>query len=102
MRSSQNVPRRGRAQTLKEKKMFAITNRVRRTATMLPLICAVASLGFASNQQKALAKQDRGRAPLFLTATNGTPNFLAVVNTETREVNYVPTGGSGGAGGNAG
>jgi len=44
------------------------------------------------------------RAPLFLTETNGTPNSLAVINSVTKEVDYVPTGGNGGApaGGNAG
>ena len=41
------------------------------------------------------------RAPLFLTATNGATNYLAVINTATREASYLPTGGSGGASGNA-
>ncbi len=40
--------------------------------------------------------------PLFLTATNGTTNFLAIVDTRTKDLRYVPTGGSGGASGNAG
>jgi hypothetical protein len=43
-----------------------------------------------------------GREPLFLTATNGATNYLAVVNTRTRDLSYVPTGGNGGASGNAG
>jgi hypothetical protein len=48
------------------------------------------------------AAEDHGSAPLFLTATNGTNNFLAVINTRTKEVDYVPTGGAGGATGNGG
>src|SRR5579863_4120299 len=43
-----------------------------------------------------------GRDPLFLTATNGATNYLAVVNTKTRDLSYVPTGGNGGVSGNAG
>jgi hypothetical protein len=62
---------------------------------------AVASLASAADGVPAAAKSDR-RPPLFLTATNGTNNFLAVVNTQTKEVNYIPTGGAGGASGNAG
>jgi len=44
------------------------------------------------------------KAPLFLTATNATNNFLAVVNTKTKQILYVPTGGTGGVpgGSNAG
>ncbi len=44
------------------------------------------------------------KAPLFLTETNGSPNYLAVVNSATQETDYVATGGNGGAatGGNAG
>jgi hypothetical protein len=45
---------------------------------------------------------DKSRAPLFLTATNGSTNYLAVIDTVTRETDYVPTGGAGGASGNAG
>jgi hypothetical protein len=57
----------------------------------------------ACTAQIASAAGPDQRAPLFLTATNGTPNnFLTVVNTATKEVSYVPTGGSGGASGNAG
>lgn len=48
------------------------------------------------------SKQARGRDPLFLTATNGSANYLAVVNTRTGELNYVATGGAGNASGNAG
>lgn len=36
-------------------------------------------------------------APLFLTETNGNVNYLAVINSKTKEVDYVPTGGTGGA-----
>jgi hypothetical protein len=37
-------------------------------------------------------------APLFLTETNGTVNYLAVSNSNTKEIDYVPTGGAGGVG----
>jgi hypothetical protein len=50
----------------------------------------------------AQARQGRNQDPLFLTATNGANNFLAVINTRTKQTDYVPTGGLGGAGGNAG
>ena len=43
-----------------------------------------------------------GQDPLFLTATNGSANLLAVINTRTKQLNLVPTGGAGGASGNAG
>ncbi len=42
------------------------------------------------------------RVPLFLTMTNGATNYLAVINTRDHSAVYVPTGGSGGASGNAG
>jgi hypothetical protein len=59
-----------------------------------------ASSAFGADQP-----QDRAsHAPLFLTETNGSPNYLAIINTVTQETDYVPTGGNGGAaqGGNAG
>jgi hypothetical protein len=75
--------------------MFRMTNHNRRPVTMFALLCMTAAL--------ASAADDRGgQAPLFLTATNGANNYLAVINTKTREVDYVATGGSGGASGNAG
>jgi hypothetical protein len=58
-----------------------------KTTTML--VCAVAAAA-------------RGQDPLFLTATNGPNNFLAVVNPHTKQMDFVPTGGFGGASGNAG
>jgi len=42
------------------------------------------------------------QTPLFLTATNGDSNYLAVINSRTKQVSYVATGGKGGASGNAG
>jgi hypothetical protein len=36
--------------------------------------------------------------PLFLTETNGTVNYLAVINSKTKQTEYVPTGGAGGVG----
>jgi hypothetical protein len=63
----------------------------------LPVLCAaVASAATAGAQTTA--------APLFLTATNGTTNYLAIVDTRTKQTTFVPTGGNGGvaAGSNAG
>ena len=70
---------------------------------LLPLACVTAAI-FSLNSASLLAQ---GRAagppsPLLLTATNGTPNYLAAINTRSGEVSYVPTGGNGGVGGNAG
>src|SRR5271156_5224219 len=62
------------------------------TGTLLaiwPLLCAATA---------SAASQD----PLFLTATNGISNYLAIINTKTKEMDFVPTGGAGGASGNAG
>jgi len=77
-------------------------NHAGKALAMLSLICAVAvSTATAAHAQ---AMQGGGHDPLFLTATNATTNFLAVVNTRTQETDYVPTGGSGGvpSGSNAG
>jgi hypothetical protein len=71
--------------------------------TRLTLICAAAlSTAFGADQTEAQARQGRNQDPLFLTATNGPNNFLAVINARTKQTEYVPTGGFGGAGGNAG
>ena len=67
----------------------------------LPLSGAPASTEGAQDAARA-AIGNRRQVPLFLTITNGPTNFLAVLNTKTFELNYVPTGGQGGAGGNAG
>src|SRR5438067_6022927 len=75
--------------------MLRIKNYTRGIVATLPLLCALAPIAVA-------AEQDNHPDPLFLTATNGPTNFLAVINTRTRETTYVPTGGTGGAGGNAG
>jgi hypothetical protein len=58
---------------------------------LVSLLCGVAA-----------AEEAGAKTPLFLTETNGANNFLAVINTRTKEVDYVPTGGAGGASGNAG
>jgi hypothetical protein len=86
----------------KEKQMSTKRNRAGKVLAMLSLICAVAASTAASAH--AQATQGSGQVPLFLTATNpsGAANFLAVVNTRTQETNFVPTGGVGGASGNAG
>src|SRR5438034_756944 len=74
-----------------------------RTAAIASLMCtAMASAAFSAGELQAQAKQNHNQDPLFLTITNGSTNFLAVVNARSKEVNYVPTGGGGGASGNAG
>src|ERR1017187_3245300 len=84
-------------------RMFTIKNHTGKFLVTLPVLCvAMASVALAADAAKPLAKQGHGAAPLFLTATNGPVNYLAVINTRTKETNYVPTGGVGGAGGNAG
>ncbi len=40
-----------------------------------------------------------GASPLFLTETNSAANYLVVINANTKEVDYVPTGGAGGVAG---
>src|SRR5262245_1993945 len=78
-------------------------NRVRSLPAVLSLICAITASGaFGADDLTAQAAQSRGQDPLFLTMTNGPRNFLAVVNTRTRQMDFVPTGGAGGASGNAG
>lgn len=56
----------------------------------------------AAQQSERPGQPGRGAEPLFLTMTNGPTNYLVVVNPRTRQVDYVPTGGAGGATGNAG
>jgi hypothetical protein len=69
----------------------------------LPLMCAVAlSTVLGAGELRAQAAESSTPAPLFLTATNATNNALAIVNTRTKEMDFVPTGGAGGASGNAG
>src|SRR5215467_8952766 len=82
--------------------MFTRSNHAGRMSAILTLICATAATVFGADEPTALARQGRNQDPLFLTATNGANNFLAVINTRTKETNYVPTGGLGGASGNAG
>ncbi len=87
--------------------MFRKRNHTRKARAILPLMNAVVvtvavSVTFSAARLQAQSNQAAGKEPLFLTATNGTTNFLAVVNTQTKETDYVPTGGSGGASGNAG
>ncbi|HXA50923.1 MAG TPA: hypothetical protein VNV86_11485 [Candidatus Acidoferrum sp.] len=80
--------------------MFQSKNRAAVLLAALPLLgTALASTARADDKGKT---EDRTATPLFLTATNGANNFLAVVDTRTKVTTYVPTGGFGGAGGNAG
>jgi hypothetical protein len=76
--------------------MFRTKNHSGKLLASLPMFCvALASLGPVSAQPATRS----GGAPLFLTATNSAPNnMLAVVNANTRETDYVPTGGAGGIG----
>lgn len=73
--------------------MFLSTNRIKSALAAAPVVYAVLS---------SAAVAAPARVPLFLTATNGTTNYLAVMNTQSGITTYVPTGGSGGASGNAG
>jgi hypothetical protein len=61
----------------------------------LPLLCAAVA-------SSAVAEAQITADPLFLTATNGATNNLAIVNSRTKQTTFVPTGGKGGASGNAG
>ena len=82
-----------------------LSKRIRagKVPAVLPLICAVvAATAYGADEAQSLANQVRNQDPLFLTATNGANNFLAVINTRTKEMDFVPTGGLGGASGNAG
>jgi hypothetical protein len=63
---------------------------------------AVLPLACAAIVSTAAAQPQSHRAPLFITATNAATNYLAIVNAQTRQTTYVPTGGMGGASGNAG
>jgi len=80
--------------------MLMKKNPAGRALATFALTCAVVPAAFGAEQSHAQA----GKAPLFLTETNGSPNYLAVVNTVTKETDYVPTGGNGGVaqGSNAG
>jgi len=77
------------------------------TSVLWAVVCAAAAL--AAPFSGGLYAEDKhgdnhgvNGTPLFLTATNGPTNYLAVVDARTREVSMVPTGGAGGASGNAG
>ena len=77
-------------------------NRAGNVLAILPLMCAVSFTAFGADELQSQARQGRNQDPLFLTATNGANNLLAVVNTRTKQTSFVPTGGLGGASGNAG
>ena len=83
--------------------MFLMKNQTGKMLAALPIICAaMTSMALAADEPQAMAQHGAGPAPLFLTATNGSNNFLAVINTRTKQTSYVPTGGAGGVSGNAG
>ena len=83
--------------------MFKTNNYLGRVPALMTMMCALAAAtAFGAGETLAQAKQGPSHDPLFLTATNGANNFLAVVNTRTKETDYVPTGGFGGVSGNAG
>ena len=70
--------------------------KVKDCAGTIPAILGMACAMAASN---AYAQSP---TPLLITATNGAQNSLAVINAATKQTVLVPTGGAGGAGGNAG
>ena len=83
--------------------MFSKSSYTGRVPALLTLMCAfAAATAFGAGEMQARAKQGQTQDPLFLTATNGANNFLAVVNIRTKETDFVPTGGFGGVSGNAG
>ncbi len=64
-------------------------------------LLSLAGSAFAADSIQAKAKPS-AQDPLFLTATNAATNVLAIVNTRTKQISYVATGGNGGVSGNAG
>src|SRR4051812_35400094 len=71
----------------------------------LAMLLTFATTANAANGAEITQANNQGRQPhdtLFLTATNALRNSLAVINTRTRQVEYIPTGGSGVVGGNGG
>ena len=83
--------------------MLTKMNQTGRIPAIVTLMCAATmSMAFGADESLAQVKGGHAQDPLFLTATNGANNMLAVVNTRTRQTDFVPTGGSGGVGGNAG
>jgi hypothetical protein len=82
--------------------MFIRKNRAGRLPAVLTLMFAATATAVGADELAAQARQGRNQDPLFLTATNGANNFLAVINTRTKQIDYIPTGGLGGASGNAG
>ncbi len=72
------------------------------TPAVFPLLCALAAIAVPGAGKLQAQSAAHTAVPLFLTATNATKNSLAVINTRTQEVDYVSTGGTGGASGNAG
>jgi hypothetical protein len=77
--------------------MLRMTSLTVKTLVALPLIYAAAASAAAEEAQTSAD-------PLFLTATNGTNNYLAIIDTRTKQTTYVATGGNGGvaSGSNAG
>jgi hypothetical protein len=78
--------------------VFTKKNFAGHAPAVLPLMCAAAIAAMPGARAQTAASP----APLFLTATNATNNSLAVINTRTQQMLFAPTGGTGGASGNAG
>jgi hypothetical protein len=75
---------------------------MRYAGTTLAMLALAGTAAFAADGGEAPGRPGAGRDPLFLTATNATNNSLAIVNTRTKQTEYVSTGGAGGASGNGG
>lgn len=75
-----------------------------KTCKVAAVVCAAAAITAFSTGRLEAQPGLGFRSPLFLTATNTATNYLAVVNTRTKEMDFVPTGGNGGVspGSNAG
>src|ERR1039458_9358908 len=71
--------------------MLTKTNHTGRIPAIVTLICAATmSMAFGADESLAQVKGGHAQDPLFLTATNGANNMLAVVNTRTRQTDFVP------------
>ena len=75
--------------------------RMNYASTALALLAIAGPAAFGADAVEAKVK-GAGQDPLLLTATNATTNVLAIVNTRTKQTEYVSTGGAGGVSGNAG
>ncbi len=76
--------------------MLRNENRASKALAIFTLLCGMGvSSAFGAGELQALAKTGGAQDPLFLTITNGTANSLAIINTRTKQMTFVATGGAG-------